>query len=149
MKNLRVSIIIILLLAYFTLDIEQKLYAYTYSLHYSSDFTFQLSLGTIATEINNIPNGSDEEKKIPFALMDASKEVSWKDYSSENSNETFDETGKNAYTTEGCNHGYGYKVDDENPICVPLEQMSGLENNESKSPIFCDALGCPYSPPRP
>jgi hypothetical protein len=53
------------------------------------------------------------------------------------------------YTSEGCDEGYGYEVDDENPICEPLGQTQEEKENETKSHIFCEALGCPYNPPSP
>jgi hypothetical protein len=53
------------------------------------------------------------------------------------------------YTSEGCSPGYGYAIAEENPICKPLAQTQGEKDNQTKSVIFCEALGCPYNPPSP
>ena len=48
--------------------------------------------------------------------------------SSHNYSETYlDDGWKKCYVSKGCSQGYGYKVDDENPICIPLEQVNGVE----------------------
>jgi hypothetical protein len=47
-------------------------------------------------------------------------------------------------TSKGCGEGWGYYVDNPNPICEPLDKLGeGPQNNTT----FCAALGCPYNPP--
>jgi hypothetical protein len=40
--------------------------------------------------------------------------------------------------------GWGYYVDDPDPICEPLEKMG---EDPPQNVGFCAALGCPYNPP--
>jgi hypothetical protein len=44
----------------------------------------------------------------------------------------------------GWNEGYGFYVDDPDPICEPLGKIG--EGPPQDAP-FCAALGCPYNPP--
>jgi hypothetical protein len=47
-------------------------------------------------------------------------------------------------TSEGCAEGWGYFVDDPDPICEPIDKIGeGPPSNKG----FCAALGCPYNPP--
>lgn len=47
-------------------------------------------------------------------------------------------------TSEGCAEGWGYYVDNPNPICEPIDKIGeGPPSNKG----FCAALGCPYNPP--
>lgn len=67
--------------------------------------------------------------------------------SSHNYSETYlDDGWKKCYVSKGCSQGYGYKVDDENPICIPLEQVNGVEDNKTKSATFCETQDCPFNP---
>jgi hypothetical protein len=45
---------------------------------------------------------------------------------------------------EGCSEGYGYYVDDPDPICEPLDRIG---EGPPPNTVFCSALGCPYNPP--
>jgi hypothetical protein len=53
------------------------------------------------------------------------------------------------YTSEGCSRGFGYAINDTNPICKPLGHTYEEIKNLTKSAPFCEALGCPFNPPRP
>ena len=47
-------------------------------------------------------------------------------------------------SSEGCSEGWGYYVDDPNPICEPLDKIG---QGPPPDQAFCAALGCPYNPP--
>jgi hypothetical protein len=47
-------------------------------------------------------------------------------------------------SSEGCAEGWGYHIDDPDPICEPLDKI-GDDPPQNKG--FCAALGCPYNPP--
>ena len=47
-------------------------------------------------------------------------------------------------SSEGCSEGYGYYVDDPDPICEPLDKIG---KGPPPNTVFCSALGCPYNPP--
>jgi hypothetical protein len=55
-----------------------------------------------------------------------------------------DDPGQPPTTSEGCAEGWGYYVDDPNPICEPLDAIG---EGPPKDLAFCAALGCPYNPP--
>lgn len=47
-------------------------------------------------------------------------------------------------SSKGCGEGYGYYVDDPDPICEPLGKIG---EGPPQDALFCAALGCPYNPP--
>jgi len=47
-------------------------------------------------------------------------------------------------SSEGCSEGYGYYVDNPDPICEPLDKIG---KGPPPNTMFCSALGCPYNPP--
>lgn len=47
-------------------------------------------------------------------------------------------------SSKGCAEGWGYNVDDPDPICEPLDKIG---EGPPKDVGFCAALGCPYNPP--
>jgi hypothetical protein len=57
---------------------------------------------------------------------------------------SIDEPPPQLTSSKGCGAGWGYYIDDPNPICEPLDKIG-----EGPPPdmAFCAALGCPYNPP--
>jgi hypothetical protein len=47
-------------------------------------------------------------------------------------------------SSKGCGEGFGYNVDDPNPICEPIDK---IRQGPPLDMAFCAALGCPYNPP--
>jgi hypothetical protein len=47
-------------------------------------------------------------------------------------------------SSKGCGEGWGYYVDDPNPICEPIDKIG---QGPPPDQAFCAALGCPYNPP--
>jgi hypothetical protein len=47
-------------------------------------------------------------------------------------------------SSEGCREGFGYYVDDPDPICEPLDKIG---KGPPPNTVFCSSLGCPYNPP--
>jgi hypothetical protein len=47
-------------------------------------------------------------------------------------------------SSKGCAEGWGYYVDDPDPVCEPLDKIG---QGPSQDVGFCAALGCPYNPP--
>lgn len=47
-------------------------------------------------------------------------------------------------SSEGCGSGFGYYIDDPNPICEPTDSIG---EGPPPGQMFCAALGCPYNPP--
>lgn len=47
-------------------------------------------------------------------------------------------------SSKGCAKGWGYYVDDPDPICEPLDK---IKEGPPQDVGFCAALGCPYNPP--
>jgi hypothetical protein len=47
-------------------------------------------------------------------------------------------------SSKGCAEGWGYDVDDPDPICEPLDKIGEAP---PKDVGFCATLGCPYNPP--
>jgi hypothetical protein len=117
-----IDAVIILLLTIFTFEQGQLLNGYTY---FSDSINYN---------INHIPTNVAEGDIFNIV--------------SSNDTSIIDSMRKK-FTSEGCSPGYGYEVDDENPICRPLAQTKGETDNQTKSAIFCEALGCPYNPPSP
>jgi hypothetical protein len=46
--------------------------------------------------------------------------------------------------SKGCSEGWGYYVNDPDPICEPLDKIG---EGPPPDQAFCAALGCPYNPP--
>lgn len=121
-NNQYVDAVIILLLTIIAFQQGQQLNAYIYS----SD--------SISYNINHIPTSVAEGDIFNIVSSNDTSIV---------------DSMKKKFTSEGCRSGYGYEVNDENPICRPLAQTKEEKDNITKSAIFCEALGCPYNPPNP
>ena len=52
-------------------------------------------------------------------------------------------SSSHSISSKGCGEGYGYYMDDPDPICEPFDRIGKGPPNS----VFCTALGCPYNPP--
>jgi len=53
-------------------------------------------------------------------------------------------SSNHSISSKGCGEGYGYYMDDPDPICEPFDRIG---KGPPPNTVFCTALGCPYNPP--